>query len=215
MVTHQRDPLHPWGSPQHLRADGGHPSWPPVNGEGVSGLAGSAAQPTGRERAPPKSLWLSHPVSLMNGPAPQALSACKGQLQRLLQGVKPAAGGSAGEKSLFRVQLCRGKAKVPGRAPGDGGASAVRGARGGSSASCQGQWHPVSPAWVPQASRARGQRRRSPVGVGFGEIMPEELQRSRLSHRRFNRRAEKVCEPSWPACLTVLWGARRNSTHGF
>lgn len=114
MVTHQRDPLPPWGSPQHLRADGGHPSWPPVPGEGVSGLAGSAAQPTGRERAPPKSLWLSHPVSLMNGPAPQALSACKGQLQRLLQGVKPAAGGSAGGKSLFRVQLCRGKAKSAG-----------------------------------------------------------------------------------------------------
>ena len=52
-------------------------------------------------------------------------------------------------------------------------------------------------------------------GVGFAEIMLEELQRSRLSHRRFNRRSEKVCELRWPACLTVLWGTHRNSTHGF
>lgn len=92
----------------------GHPSWPPVNREGVSGLAGSAVQPTGRERAPPKSLWLSHPVSLMNGPAPQALSACKGQLQRLLQGVKPAAGGSAGENLCFGFSFVEGRQKCRG-----------------------------------------------------------------------------------------------------
>lgn len=52
-------------------------------------------------------------------------------------------------------------------------------------------------------------------GLGFVEIMPEELQRSRLSHRRFNRCPEKVCEPRQAARLTVLWGAHRNSTHGF
>lgn len=80
----------------------------------------------------------------------------------------------------------------------------------------------ATPAAVPHA-RAGGRGPAAGIarpsgcgpGVGFAEIMPEELQRSRLSHRCFNRRSEKVCEPRRPACLTVLWGTHRNSTHGF
>lgn len=78
-----------------------------VRGKGTESLA-APQSPAGQEPALPKSCCFSHPVRLMSGPAPPAPSACKGQLQRLLQGVKPAA-GSAGENLCFAFGFVKGK----------------------------------------------------------------------------------------------------------
>lgn len=64
----------------------------------------------------------------MNGLDPSVLSACKGQLQRLLQGVKLAA-GSAGENLCFRFSFVTGRKEEPGCVVGGERASTVRGAK--------------------------------------------------------------------------------------
>lgn len=64
----------------------------------------------------------------MNGPAPPARSACKGQLQRLLQGVKLAA-GSAGENLCVRFGFVTERKEVPGRVAEDERASTVQEAK--------------------------------------------------------------------------------------
>lgn len=85
------------------------PAEPGVGSVGRGQARGSARQsPAGQEPAQPESCWFSHPARLMSGPAPSAPSACKGQLQRLLQGVKPAA-GSAGENLCFAFGFVKGK----------------------------------------------------------------------------------------------------------
>lgn len=70
----------------------------------------SAVQPIGAGAAPPKSLWFSRPVRLMDGCGPLALSACKGQLQPSLQGVQPTA-RSAGVELGFGFSFGKGRPK--------------------------------------------------------------------------------------------------------
>lgn len=107
------------------------PTEPAVGSVGRGQTWGSLAarqRLAGQEPAQPESCWFSHPGSLMSGPAPSAPSACKGQLQRLLQGVKPAA-GSAGENLCFAFGFVKGKERSAWACGGGERASAVRRAK--------------------------------------------------------------------------------------
>lgn len=74
--------------------------------------------------SPAKELMVFTACQSDERPVPSALSACKGQLQRLLQGVKPAA-GSAGENLCFRFGFVTGRKEVPGCVAGSERASVV------------------------------------------------------------------------------------------
>lgn len=96
------------GDPQHPRAT--IPTWAPIPAPKRGADFRSGVQPNGAGTAPPKSLWLSRPIRLMDGCGPLALSACKGHLQPSLQGVQPTA-RSAGIELGFGFSSGKGRPK--------------------------------------------------------------------------------------------------------
>lgn len=78
--------------------------------------------------SPAKELMVFTACQPDEQPVPLALSACKGQLQRLLQGVNPAA-GSTGENLYFRFGFVTGRKEVPGCVAGGERASVVHEAK--------------------------------------------------------------------------------------